>query len=427
MNAFALPFVAVVGLIAALSFMAESAESAQSKPLPAVSELKANPEMPDPLVMLDGERVKDKRQWERERRPELKRLIQHYMYGFAPPAPRIRAKVERVNPSLFNSKATLKEVTLRFGSDSAPPIHLMVITPNDRRGPVPAFLGIAFCGNQAIVDDPKVRMAQGWMYNGAGVVDNRATEATRGTQKDTWPAEMIVERGYALATFYNGDVDPDVNDFTNGIHPHYMKPGQTKLGPHDWGAIAAWAWGMQRALDYLVTDRAIDRRKIAAIGHSRNGKTALLAAALDDRFAMAIPNQAGCGGTAPSRGKIGESVARINSSFPHWFNDAFPEFNDRPELLPFDQNALVALIAPRPVLFSNAEEDTWANPAGQFDVLKAADGVYRFLGVEGLASQQMPPMSKLMNSRLGYFIRPGKHSMTRLDWDAYLAFADRHL
>jgi len=414
---------------AILALGTESAEQAlpSAKPYPPVSELKPNPELPDPLVKFDGTRVKDKRQWTRERRPELKRLIQHYMYGYTPPPPHVRSKVERVNAGLFGGKATLKEVTLRFGPESAPPIHLMVITPNKRHGPVPAFLGIAFCGNQAIVDDPQVRMAEGWMYNAPGVVNNRATEATRGTQQNTWPAEMIVDRGYALATFYNGDVDPDVNDFSNGVHPFFMRSGQTTLGPHDWGTIAAWAWGMQRALDYLVKVKEIDPKRIAAIGHSRNGKTALLAGAFDERFALAIPHQAGCGGTAPSRGKVGESVKAINAGFPHWFNDTFPQFNDCPELLPFDQNGLVALMAPRPVLFSNAEDDTWANPAGQFDVLKAADGVFRFLGVEGLNTREIPPMGKLLESRLGYFIRSGQHSMTRIDWGAFLDFADRHL
>jgi hypothetical protein len=259
------------------------------------------------------------------------------------------------------------------------------------------------------------------------VVDNRATEAGRGSQVDVWNVEESIARGYAVATFYNGDVDPDKPDFTDGVHPHYLKPGQKALGPHDWGTIGAWAWGMSRAVDYLVTDRDIDPKRIAAVGHSRNGKTALLAAAMDERIALAIPHQAGCGGTAPSRGKIGESVTRINTSFPHWFNDTFPLFNDRPELLPFDQHCLAALVAPRPLLFSNAVEDTWANPEGQFEVLKAADPVYRFLGVEGLAADTMPPVGKLVKSRLGYFIRPGKHSMTREDWEVFWAFADGHL
>src|SRR6185503_5309363 len=110
----------------------------------------------------------------------------------------------------------------------------------------------------------------------------------------------------------------------------------------------------------------------------------------------------GCGGTAPSRGKIGESVTRINTSFPHWFNANFKEFNDRPELIPFDQNGLVALCAPRPVLFPNAEEDSWANPGGQFEVLRATDPVYRLLGVDGLGSSTMPANNRLLNSRLGY-------------------------
>ncbi len=130
---------------------------------------------------------------------------------------------------------------------------------------------------------------------------------------------------------------------------------------------------------------------------------------------MAIPLQAGCGGTAPSRGTVGESVKRINTSFPHWFNGAFKEFNDRPDRLPFDQHCLVALMAPRPVLLANAVEDTWANPNGQFEVLKAADPVYRLLGADGLDATQMPPLGKLIDSTLGYYIRAGNHSMMRED------------
>jgi hypothetical protein len=140
-----------------------------------------------------------------------------------------------------------------------------------------------------------------------------------------------------------------------------------------------------------------------------------------------IPHQAGMGGSAPSRGTVGESIKQINTSFPHWFNAAYKRFNDQPEKLPVDQNALVALCAPRPVLFSNAVDDTWANPNGQFEVLLAADPVYRFLGVEGLAVKKAPPLDQLVNSRLGYWVRSGKHSMTREDWRIFADFADRHL
>jgi predicted O-methyltransferase YrrM len=184
---------------------------------------------------------------------------------------------------------------------------------------------------------------------------------------------------------------------------------------------------VHRAVDYLVSDKEIDAERIAVVGHSRMGKAALVAAAFDDRIALAIPHQAGCGGTAPSRGKVGESVKQINDRFPHWFDAEFKAFNDHPDRLPFDQHSLVALVAPRPVLFTNAVEDTWANPEGQFAVLVAADPVYRLLGVEGIATKTMPETNHLIDSRLGYHIRPGKHSMGREDWKVFLAFADKHL
>jgi hypothetical protein len=211
------------------------------------------------------------------------------------------------------------------------------------------------------------------------------------------------------------------------VQPHYRKPGQTEAGPHDWGTIAAWAWSIHRAVDYLVTDEDLDKHRIAVVGHSRLGKTALLAAAFDERIALAIPLQAGCGGTAPSRGKIGESVKQINDQFPHWLNATFKEFNAHPDRLPFDQHCLVALVALRPVLLSNAIEDTWANPEGQFQVLQAADPVYRLLKAGGLEARQMPEPGKLVNSTLGYYIRPGKHSMGPEDWMVFRMFADKHL
>jgi hypothetical protein len=183
---------------------------------------------------------------------------------------------------------------------------------------------------------------------------------------------------------------------------------------------------MQRAVDYLVTDRDLDKARIAAVGHSRLGKTALLAGALDERIALVIPHQAGCGGSAPSRHQVGEQVRQINDRFPHWFCDEFKKFNDEVERLPFDQHCLVALCAPRPVLLSNALEDTWADPEGQFRVLAAADPVYRLLGSTGLDGRAMPEADKLLDTPLGYYIRPGKHSMTAGDWMVFLDFADRH-
>ncbi len=395
---------------------------------PEASKLPSRPEFPDPLVMFNGERVTSKEEWFSKRRPELKALFQHYMYGYMPAAPeKIESKIEWENRQALGGKAALKEIEIAFGSPEMPRIHLLLAVPNQRKGSAPVFVGMNFCGNHAVVKDPGVRLPTVWMYsNRIGVKDNRATEDARGTQIDVWALEQSIERGYAVATFYSGDIDPDRADVREGIQPYFQKKGESKSGPNDWGTIAAWAWGIHRAVDYLVTDKDIAKNRIAVVGHSRLGKTAILAAALDERIALAIPHQAGCGGTAPSRGKVGESVKQINDRFPHWFNGTFKEFNSQPERLPFDQHCLAALVAPRPLLFSNAMEDTWANPAGQFEVLKAADPVYRFLDAGGLDAQSMPEPGKLVDSKLGYYIRPGKHSMTKEDWQIFLDFADKH-
>lgn len=396
--------------------------------LPDPSQLAAQPALPDPLTSLYGKPVTTKREWYNSRRPELRSLFEYYMYGQAPAATKVSATLDRSDKGFLNGRATLKEITLRYEPTGTPPIHLLLILPNDRRGPVPIFAGLNFCGNHGVTHDPGVRLNPGWMYDRyPGVVNNRATEASRGHQADRWQVEQIVSRGYGLATAYSGDIDPDKHDWTDGVHPHFYKPGQTQPAAEEWGTIAAWAWGLSRMMDYLVTDQDVDRERVAVVGHSRLGKTALLAAAFDDRFAMSIPIQAGCGGTAPSRGKVGESVLKINTNFPHWFCDNFTLFNDQPEKLPFDQHGLVAMVAPRPVLFLNAKEDEWANPAGQFDVLVAASPVYRLLGVEGVASTAIPPIGTLMSSRLGYFIRNGKHEVTGEDWKAMLDYADQWL
>ncbi len=306
-----------------------------------------------------------------------------------------------------------------------PAIHLLVVVPNKRTGPAPVFLGLNFNGNHTVLPDPRIALPTAWLPNNTpGGSNNRATEAGRGKDAEVWSIEQSVDRGYAVATFYNGDVEPDRPDASEGVRAKYLSP---EGKAYDWGAIGAWAWGLSRAVDYLVTDPDIDSQRIAVFGHSRNGKAALLAGAFDQRIALVIPHQAGCGGTAPSRGKVGESVKQINDRFPHWFNARFKEFNDRPDRLPFDQHGLIAMVAPRPILLSNATEDQWANPAGQFEMLQAAEPVYKLLNAGDLAAKEMPEPGRLVDGKLGFFIRPGRHSTTPEDWRAFLAFADRHL
>jgi hypothetical protein len=397
---------------------------------PDAASLPAQAALPNPLVNMDGKRVASREEWFQQRRPELKELFAHYMYGPIPPKPaRMKATITGEHLDFLGGKATLRLVTLDMAPNetNAPRVDLMLILPNQRSGPAPTFLAINFCGNQTISPDPRIPLVRGWLRNTCrGCTNGFSTEATRGTQSEAWPLAEIVGRGYALATFCNTDLDADRPDASLELYAWLAGNDPSRNNPTNRGTIAAWAWGFQRCVDYLVTDRDIDAKRIASLGHSRNGKTALLAAAFDERIAMAFPHQAGCGGSAPSRGKVGESVKAINRTFPHWFNGEFKKFNDAPERLPFDQNALVALCAPRPVLFSAAEGDQWANPAGQFEVLKAADPVYRFLGSPGLAVEVMPPPGKLIASPLGYYIREGKHSMTADDWRVFLDFADQH-
>jgi len=394
---------------------------------PDPDRLPARQELPDPLMTFNGQQVRTRQEWVQKRRPELKALFQHYMYGRLPSPPRIKAEITQQDRHYFQDKATLRQVAISFAGPHVPRIHLLVVLPHTRK-PCPVFLGLNFDGNHTILKDPRIVLPDVWMPEFApGVKDHRATDAGRGKSGRVWPLEYVVGRGYGVATCYCGDIAPDHPGSNDGVFPHFRPKATSQAAPDEWGAIAAWAWGLHRAVDYLLTDPNVDAHGIIVVGHSRLGKAALLAGAFDERIALVIPHQAGCGGTAPSRGKVGESVKQINDRFPHWFDAVFKQFNSAPERLPFDQHCLVALVAPRPVLFTNATDDQWANPAGQFDVLKAADPVYRLFGVEGLAADKMPQENRLIPSRLGYHIRPGKHSMSKQDWQVWLTYVSKYL
>jgi len=369
---------------------------------PPPERLPVRREWPDPLERFRGGWVLSRDAWRRDRAPELGRLFRHYMYGFEPPAPRhLRVRLLDEVPHA-GGRALLRDYRVNYGPRGTPPMSLLVVRPARARGPVPMFLGVNFTGN--------VNVRSG--------MDGRP---------DAWPAALVVRRGFGFATFHASDVDPDRPDFTDGVHPWYFRRGQRKPRPTDWGTIAAWAWGLSRAADALLRVRETAPDRLCSIGHSRMGKTALLAAAFDPRFALAVVNQAGCGGSAPSRGTVGESVASINRNFPHWFNGVFPRFSRCVARLPFDQHCLVALAAPRPVLFLAAEGDQWANPDGQFQVLRHAEPVYRLLGARGLGADRRPPLDKLVGAELGYRLRPGRHSLGPADWSVALDFASNRL
>ena len=387
-------------------------------------------DFPDPLVLTDSTKVTSKEDWLEKRKPELKALFEKQMYGKYPSVrAKISAKVLHEDEKAFGGAGTLREVELSVGIDKCPPMVLLMAFPNERpKAGCPVFVGMNFTGNHTLTDDAKVRIPTAWMYDsGPGVKKNRATEEGRGKAAKVWPLEQIVKAGYAVVTFYSGDIDPDTKDERGGMRPFITPTPKGPVSDDFPSTIMCWAWGIHRAVDYIVTQPEFNAKRIAAVGHSRLGKTVLLAAAFDERIAVAFPHQAGCGGTAPSRtdDPKAESVKRINASFPHWFSASFKQYGDDTAKLPFDQHSLLALCAPRPVMYTNATEDQWANPKGQFEMMKLATPTYKLLGAEGMTATEFPAVGKVIDSRMGYWIREGKHEMNAEDWKVFVGFADK--
>ncbi len=387
--------------------------------------------LPDPLAALDGTRVRTAAAWEQHRRPELLRLFEEHVYGRSPGRPKAMAfATTSVDAHALGGLATRKEVSIWFNErKEGPRLDLLLYVPNAAAKPVPAFLGLNFEGNHAVQPDPGITLSKRWMREsqGGAVVNHQATEAARGSEASRWPVAKILARGFALATAYYGDLEPDFPEgWKQGVRATVFATATPPIPPEESGAIGAWAWGLSRALDYLETDRDVDAGRVAVIGHSRLGKTALWAGARDERFALVISNDSGEGGAALARRWFGETVERINTSFPHWFCARFKTYNTRVDALPVDQHELIALIAPRPVYVASAAEDLWADPLGEFLSAKNAEPVYQLCGKAGLGVAHQPAVNQPVGQTIGYHIRSGKHDVTDYDWEQYLDFATRH-
>jgi hypothetical protein len=386
-------------------------------------------QLPELLTTSTGYKIESAADWMKIRRPEILKIFEDEVYGKIPDhAPSVSFSVIKNYPDALCGKATMKEVLAAFtnGRDTLQ-MNLLVLIPNDRQRPVPLFLGMNFYGNHTIHMDTAISITKNYVGNNVEfcIFNNRATTESRGVRSSRWPVETILARGYGLATIYYGDLDPDFDDgFENGIH-HLM---DKKPGPDEWGSISAWAWGLSKAVDYFETDPDVDEKRVILLGHSRLGKTALWAGAIDQRFAAVISNNSGCGGAALSRRRFGETVEAINTRFPHWFCRNFHAYNDREDYLPVDQHMLIALIAPRPVYVASAENDKWADPKGEYLSLFHAGPVYRLFGYQVFAMDTMPRVNQPVSvGQLGYHIRSGDHDITRFDWERYLDFADKHV
>jgi len=366
-------------------------------------------ELPDPLRGSDGSVVDSPQAW-RRRRQEILDLFRTHVYGHRPPGddPRTgrRFDVVEEDPSAMDGAATLRRVVVRSErADNERPtrthqFEVTVFLPNAAADPVPVFLLLNIAGPEN-------------------------TDPTRERTSSIWPAEEAVARGYGIAALQVRDLAPDdPARFREGII-QLVEGDLDERPPDAWKALAAWGWGASRAMDHFETDPRVDHTKVAVLGHSRGGKAALWAGAEDERFALVISNGSGCGGAALSRRRFGETVAAINRRFPHWFCDNFRRYDDAEHALPVDQHMLIALIAPRAVYVASADEDLWADPRGEFLSLAHASSVYGLWGHSTIGPDDMPPLdTPLRVGPRGYHIRSGDHSLTEVDWNHYMDFAD---
>ena len=375
--------------------------------------------LPDPLGLANGSPVRDAKTWNENRRPEIVRLFEENQYGRSPARPPgMSFDVFDKGTPAFGGKGIRRQVTVYFSADkSGPKMDLLIYLPTAVRKPPPLLLNLSFGANSSTVDDPEVRVGEVWGR------DKKRTPATQGGSRKI-DVVRLLDAGFGFATVYYGDIDPD---FDGGL-PHGVRSLYPKPAADEWGSIAAWAWGLSRAMDYLETDKGVDAKRVAILGVSRLGKTVMWAGAHDTRFALVIASCSGEGGAALSRRNYGETIAHLTapSRFPYQFCLNYGKFANRVDQFPVDAHMLVALMAPRPVLLQTGDKDMWSDPKGEFLAAVAAGPVYRLLGKQGLETDQMPAAGTPILHTIGYYMHAGGHGTIPSDWDQYLAFLRIH-
>lgn len=369
----------------------------------------AAPEPKDvPLLMVTkaGAPVKDVATWEKVRRAELKNIFCENEYGWRPVERPDTLAFELAEPDkvMMDGKAIRKRVRVSWkgplASQSFVFTAFIPVTAKER--PAPGFILICNRPAAANIDPERVK------------------------KSEFWPTEEIVARGYAALAFWNGDVAPDdpKGKCSKGVHACWAK----ERTANSWGALSAWAWGASRVLDWVETEPLLDAKHFGVVGHSRGGKTALLAGALDTRFAMACVNDSGCSGAKLNHIQLpkSESIDRITKAFPHWFCLNYRKFAGKEFEMDFDQHMLVALVAPRAVAIASASKDNWAGQRGEYASARLASPAWELYGKKGLVSSGFPkPGEARQEGMVSYHFRPGIHNLTLHDWNRYMDFADK--
>ena len=383
--------------------------------------------LPHLLTSKGGTEIDTSSEWERLRRPEIHSYFANQVYGVVPDQLDFHnVEILDDEPAALGGKAIRKQVNLIFtrGNKSIS-MPLLIYLPN-KKTKSPVFLAYNFKGNHSVNLDPAILINGKKESELSGDELKKFNASGRGGRTSRWAIDKMIDAGYGLVTIDYNNVDPDKNDFSDGVHALFYKTGQTAPDKNEWGSLSAWAWGMSRIMDFLETEASIDHQKVILFGHSRLGKTALWAGANDQRFSIVISNNSGCGGAALSRRRFGEKVSDINTNYPHWFAKNFHNFNENEASLAVDQHMLIALMAPRPVYVASASQDTWADPKGEFLSAKEATPVYRLYGKKGIEIEKLPPVNTPFHGSVGYHLRKGKHDVTNFDWEQYIKFADHH-
>lgn len=382
--------------------------------------------LPDPLLLTDGQKVRDVETWNKKRRQEIVKLFEENQYGRSPGRPvNMSFDVFDKGTLAFEEKAIRRQVTIYFSKDkNGPKMDLLIYLPVNADKPSPMLLNISFTANSLTVNDPGVKEGEIWNRQ------KKKVPASNGRRFGSLNVMRFLEKGFGIATIYYGDIDPDFHGgLPYGVRSLYLKSGQTERAPDDWGAIGAWSWGLSRALDYFETDDSVDAKRVVIMGVSRLGKTVLWAGAVDARFAIVIDICSGEGGSALSRRSYGETIAHLvaPSRYPYWFCPNYLKYGDHVDQFPVDAHMLLALIAPRPVLLVTGNTDKWSDPKGAFVSAVAAGPVYDLLGKQSLGTSDLPPAGKPILHDIGFYMHDGGHGTNPSDWDVILKFMQMHL